>query len=106
MKTIAEGSAHTIVTRFFNEQNLPVVPSTARWRLYDVTNSRVVTDWADFPIPLSPVVSTLIPASSHVIVRDDLTRQEHAFIVQADTGLDTQISAEEHYYVRNLSATR
>jgi len=105
MKTITEGSAHTLVTRFFDEQNKPVIPTSARWRLFDVTNNRIVTDWADMS-PLSPAITTLIPASSHAIFRDDLTRQEHAFIVQSDTDLPTQFSSEEHYFVRNLSATR
>jgi hypothetical protein len=104
MKSVNENSAHTIVTRFFDEQNQPTTPTTARWRLFDVTNNRIITDWAD--MTPATAITIVIPASSNAIYRDNVTRQEQAFMVQSDTDLPTQFTSEEHYYVRNLSATR
>lgn len=100
MPTIRESSTVTIRTRFFNSDKAPTTPSSARYRLTDITNNRVITDWTD--ITPAAVVDVFIPAGSNVIYRDSVAQQEHAFVVQADTGEDVQFTDEVHYYVKNL----
>jgi hypothetical protein len=98
---IRESSAITVRTRFFNPDKLPAVPTTAHYRLTDVTNNRVVIDWTE--VTPASFVDVFIGASSNAIHRDNVLQQEHAFVVQADRGLDTQFTDEVHYLISNLS---
>lgn len=100
MAFVREGSVCTIRARFFNDQKTATVPTTARYRLRDVTNNRTVIDWTD----LTPAVfvDVQIAAEHNVIHRNNVYYQEHAFVVQADTGLPTQWTDEERYQILNL----
>jgi len=101
MRTIREGSVCTIRTRFFNALSLPALPTTARYRLRDITNNRTVVDWTDV-IPGTSVDVTILP-ESNAIYRDSVAYQEHAFVMQADSGLSTQWTDEVRYQIQNLS---
>lgn len=100
MLEVREGSVCTIRARFFNDQKVPTVPTTARYRLRDVTNNRTITDWTE----VSPeiYVDVQIEAEDNAIYRTSLSFQEHAFVMQANTGLSTQWTDEVRYHVLNL----
>ena len=97
---VREGSVCTIRARFFNDQKTPAVPTTARYRLRDVTNNRTIVDWTDIT-PATSVVITVSP-ESNAIYRDNVAFQENALVVQADYGLSTQWTDEYRYQITNL----
>jgi hypothetical protein len=101
MRVVREGSTCTIRTRFFNADKQPAIPQTTHYRLTDVTNRRVVTDWT--AITPGSFVDVTIPGSSNAIYRDNVLAQVHAFTLQADRGLSSQWTDEVVYLVENLS---
>jgi len=100
MLTVREGSVCSIRTRFFDAQKAPVIPSTARYRLRDLTNNRTIVDWTE--MTPDSYVDVQISPESNAIYRDNCSYQEHAFVVQADAGLATQWVDEVRYQVQNL----
>lgn len=103
MNIVKESSACTVRARFFDENDLPATPTTVRWRLRDVTNGRVLQEWATISAS-SPIVEITVPASLNAISNDRKQYQEHALSVQADTGDTEQYTDEVRYKVQNLSA--
>lgn len=100
MLSVREGSVCTIRARFFNDLRVPTVPTTARYRIRDVTNNRTVVDWTD--VTPDTFVDIQIAPESNAIYRDSLTFQENALVMQADAGLSTQWVDEVRYQITNL----
>ena len=100
MERVREGSGCTIRARFFSDLKTPTVPVTARYRLRDVTNNRVIVDWTDVTPDI--YVDVQVAPDSNAIFRNSVSYQEHAFVVQADSGLATQWTDEVRYQVLNL----
>jgi hypothetical protein len=100
MRTVREGSVCTIRARFFNDQQVPAVPQTARYRLRDVTNNRTIVDWTD--VTPDSYIDVPIDPESNSIHRDSVIYQENALVVQADVGLATQWTDEVRYQITNL----
>jgi hypothetical protein len=88
---------------FFNSNGQAFAPTSARWRLRDVTNKRVIQDWTSFT-PSDTTEDIEIPASMNEIYDDRQAYQEHAFAIQAEPGADSQFSDEVRYKVKNLKA--
>jgi hypothetical protein len=103
MKTIKEASTCTVRARFFSPSDVSVTPTTVRWRLRDVTNNRVLQEWADTTAE-SGYVDIVVPASLNDIFSDRTRYQEHALSVQANVGDTEQYTDEARYRVQNLSA--
>lgn len=103
MHTVKESSACTVRVRFFDDNDVPATPTTARWRLRDVTNERLLQEWTDITVA-SPVVTIIVPASLNAISNDRRRFQEHALSVQANVGETEQYTDEVRYKVQNLSA--
>lgn len=100
MRTVREGSVCTIRARFFNDLNVPTIPTAARYRIRDVTNNRTIVDWTDV-IP-DTFIDVQISPESNAIYRDNVTYQENALVVQADAGLASQWTDEVRYQITNL----
>ena len=100
MKIVREGSVCRIRSRFFNEDNVATTPIAAQYRLRDVTNNRTIIDWT--ALSPSTFVDVVIAPESNAIYRNNVTYQEHAFVMQADPGLATQWTDEVRYQVLNL----
>lgn len=96
--------------KYVNELNsmngrvrLTRAPSTLRYRIVDVDNSRTVLDW----VTLTPAadVSFLVPASANSIFNDSRGKKKkterRVLVVQADSGTDSQFNNEIEYAVRN-----
>jgi hypothetical protein len=103
MNTVKESSACTIRARFFDGNDVPATPTTAQWRLHDVTNGRLLQDWTPLTVT-SDVVQIVVPASLNAITNDRKRFQEHALSVQANVGDTEQYTDEVRYRVQNLSA--
>lgn len=100
MTIVDEGSVCTIRTRFFNDIYAPTIPTTARYRLRDVTNNRTIVDWTD--VTPSTYVDVTIAPESNAVYRNNVAYQEQAFVMQADAGQPTQWTKEVRYLVQNL----
>lgn len=105
MSTVNEASTCTVRARFYSPANVPVQPTTARWRLVDVTNNRVLQDWDTIDVT-DVYADVIVPASLNVIYSDRVRYQEHALSVQANVGDTEQYTDEVRYKVKNLSAFR
>jgi len=101
MKPVNEDSACHFIVKFHNTDGQPFTPTSAQWRLRDVSNSKILQDWT--PISsLAEEITIQVAATLNVINNDRLPYQEQALAVQADTGLPTQYSEEIRYKVKNL----
>jgi hypothetical protein len=105
MTAVKESSAVTVRVRFFDTNDLPATPTSARWRLFDVTNNKVLQEWTDVPV-VSAIAQIIVPAQLNAITNDRRRFQEHALSVQANVGETEQYSDEVRYKVQNLSAFR
>ncbi len=102
MKPVNEGSSCTATVRFYDTEGAAFVPSSARWRLVDSTNNRLVQDWSEI-VPPDTEVDIEIPYSLNTIYNDRNLYEERTITVQADTGsTNSQFSEEVRYKVRNL----
>lgn len=100
---IEEGSAVTYRVQFFDASGDPVTPSTARYRIKDLTNERVVRDWTDLN-PADTIDIAIIASDNNVYERDYRNRrriEERSLVVQANYGTDSQYVREELYRIRN-----
>ena len=100
MRTVREGSVCTIRARFFDDQTMATIPTSASYRLRDVTNNRTIIDWTAL-IP-DTYVDIQIAPESNAIYRDSVPYQEHALVVKADEDLPTQWVDEVRYQITNL----
>ena len=103
MKPINEASACVVTVRYYDANGNPRTPLSARWRLWDKTNSRLVQDWSDIATP-STSNDITIPASLNEIFSDAKSFQDNVVVVQADAGTDQQWTNEVGYRIRNLSS--
>lgn len=103
MKPVNEGSTCTITARYRDAGGAEFTPSTARYRIRDTTNNRILLDWTSYT-PASDTDDLIIPASLNAIYNDRKQYQDHAVAVQVNPGLDTQVTSEIVYKVKNLSA--
>ena len=100
---IEEGSTVTFTVRFFDASGDPVIPLTARYRIKDLTNDRVVRDWTAIDAA-DTVDIPIIASDNNVLDRDRRNRkriEERSLVVQANYGTDSQYVREEIYRIRN-----
>ena len=98
-KTVNEG-AYFNGTAHFRSGDSSAVPTTARWRLDNLTTGRTVTEW-----------TSLTPAASATLVVGPNTMEEHCrknvlmqLTVESDTGLTTQDRSTKEYRIVNNRA--
>lgn len=98
--TVNEESAFTIRARFFDPDDVAVTPQTARYRLKDVTNCRVVIDWTE----LTPAafIDIEIDAQDNQIYSRCNASEERVLSVQANYGQSNQFADEKRYVIQNL----
>jgi hypothetical protein len=101
MKPVNEASASTFLVKFYDEDGNPFTPTSARWRLRNLTNKRLVQDWTTIT-PTTTQASITVPASLNLILNDRNTYEEQVVSIQAEPGLDGQFSDEIRYKIKNL----
>ena len=101
---INEASAMSVLAKCYGMTNSPTAPSTLRYRLKDLTNDRVVTDWT----PLTPAaeVEIELSAEQNRIYADGgrpfQRFEQRALVVQANYDSPTQHAQEIQYMIKNL----
>jgi hypothetical protein len=100
---VNEGSAFTLTARFFDE-GVATAPTTARYRIRDLSNDRIVLDWT--AITPATSVDITITATNNAVYRDNSKKrfnfEERVVTVQANYGLVSQYADEYRYLVKNL----
>lgn len=103
-EVVNEASAFTVRTKFEGTNRLPTTPASARYRIYDVTNSRVVRDWT--VLTPAETVDIEITADDNLIYSDGRRPfrrfEERVVVVQANYDTETQFAHEERYLIKNL----
>jgi hypothetical protein len=100
---VNESSVFTLRTRFYGTTG-PQVPSTARYRIRDVTNDRVVRDWTTMTPAL--FVDIQVIASDNDVYSDQpglrYHFEERVLVVEANYDTDIQYADEYRYVIKNL----
>lgn len=103
-EVVNEASAFTVRTTFEGINKVLTTPSSARYRIYDVSNERVVRDWT--VLTAAQVVDIEITADDNRIYRDGQRPfkrfEERVITVQANYDTETQFTQEERYLIKNL----
>lgn len=101
---VNESSAFTLRTRYFGLGQTSQSPATARYRIKDVSNDRVVRDWTE--LTPGPVIDIEITAADNNIYDDNCSRrafmEQRVVSVQANYDTTTQYADEYAYLVKNL----
>lgn len=84
---------------------IAITPSSLRYRIYDLTNNRIVRDWT--VVTPSTYVDIQINASENSIYSDSTPsprfyQEERVLTVQANYDTDTQFADECRYLIKNL----
>lgn len=100
---VNEGSACTVRARFSNLGVL-TAPASIRYRIKDVTNDRIVTDWTD--VPAASSIEIEVTAEENAIYNDSSQAfrlwEHRVLVVQANYDTDNQFANEIPYMIRNL----
>jgi hypothetical protein len=103
-EVVNEASTMSVTAKFYGHANVPSTPSSLRYRVKDVTNDRVVTDWTD--IAPAQQVEIEVTAEENEIHNDGSRRfqrfEERVIVVQANYDTDTQYAEEIRYLIKNL----
>lgn len=107
MLTINEGSRQRFQFVFEDETRQKFIPSTARYRLDDITEDckQEVIGWTDIDmsvVTLEQPAQILIPSTANAILHNGRRFETRVLSVQSDYGTDDQLSDDESYKVKNL----
>lgn len=98
---VNEGSASDIVSTLVDETGAAFTPTTARYRLDDLTSGTEVIAWTTIATPSSSMTVT-IPATANVIVDTNLPEETKVFTLESDFGTSAAQTQDFRYQVRNL----
>lgn len=101
---VNEGSTCSIVAAFFSASNAVLTPATARYRIKDVSNDRIVKDWT--VVTPAHEIQIDISAQDNGIYGDggrSFKRfEDRVVVVQANYDTDAQYTKETAYRIKNL----
>ena len=103
MLTINEGSPVFVTFDFTDEAGSPIVPSTIRWRVDDIsgkTDTERVA-WTAVGAPASSV-NISVSALNNDILQASRAYENAVVTVQIDLGLATQGTQRKEYRIKNL----
>lgn len=103
-EVINEASTMTVTAKFYGLANAPSTPSSIRYRIKDVTNDRVVKDWAS--VTAAQSIEIAVAAQDNEIYMDGQRPfkrfEERVLVIQANYDTDTQYTEEIRYLIKNL----
>lgn len=100
--TVTELSSTVITVQFRNRATqAAVVPTTVKYRIDDLNNGVVVSDWTSVT-PASSVSITVTPTQNQ-IYNDYNGKESRQFTVKTDDTLSTQYIDSMIYTVKNLA---
>jgi hypothetical protein len=103
-KIVNEGKSASAVLTFKDENGDEIVPSTAKYTLYDFKSDTVINDRTDVDMPGSTATRTIeLTGSDNVIVNDALFLEEHRLYVEFTyAGGAKSGSVEAQFHVANM----
>lgn len=99
MLTIDEASALFMTLTFTDENDLPIVPATVKWRLDDLTNGVEVKAWTALT-PASTITFTISALDNAIAVQTNVLENREA-LVRVNEGLATQAHEHKLYRIEN-----
>lgn len=102
---INERTRQRLEITFIDEQNVPIQPTSARWRAYCDTTGTDLTDWADLSVQSNGKADLQLPASLFAIINPANRFEEKVIAAEAYAGTDDQVSSEQVFQVKNLKKT-
>ena len=98
-KRVKEGAYFT-GTAYFRSGDASTTPTTARWRLDNLTTGKTVTAWTT----ISPAVSATLTVGPNTLEQHDRKNVLMQITVESDTGLTTQDRTTVDYRIVNNRA--
>jgi len=95
-----ERSAFTATVRFRDRATAAAsTPTTAEYRLYNITHQTLVKDWTT----LTPAaeISVTVEAGNNKILGEGVA-EVMQFLIASDRTLSTQVTEAAYYHIRNL----
>lgn len=93
-----------VQAKFFGRANEQSTPASIRYRIKDVTNDRIVTDWT--AVTPAHSIDIEISAQENAIYQDGSRPfqrfETRVLVVQANYDTETQCSNEIQYMIKNL----
>src|SRR5574343_212121 len=110
MLTFNEHAGFEFRAEFEDSAHRATYPTTAHWKLYDVTNGQTLQDWTaasvaqetDSDGSVHYYIDAEVPGTLHVIQTTGRRREQTRLIVVADKDLGGEFSEEFGYYVRKV----
>lgn len=103
-EVVNEASIMVVQAKFFGRSNQPVTPNSLRYRVKDVTNDRVVTDWT--VIAPAQSVQVEVTAEENAVYLDGQRPfqrfEERVLVLQANYDTESQYAEEIRYLIKNL----
>jgi hypothetical protein len=99
---IEELDQHPVVIALADYNDVPVTPTTLRYRLDCETTATQIIDWTD--LAASSTVYLTIPSTANAIVNNANVYETKRVTVQANSGTDQQLNKRYLYDVLNNSA--
>lgn len=101
MREINERSARTFSVSFLDSGGALTAPSTARWKLWNVTTQEEVIPWTVISTPGTS--ESIVVNASYNRIRKGATREVMELVVQSDYGNETlQQTKTLRYAIRNV----
>lgn len=102
--TVNEGSAFTVVAKFWDDSTevwTAATPTSIRYRVDSLETTSQIIGWTS----ATPATSVTITVSyaANAITNDCKDRERKQLTVEIDAGLSTQYQSTYEYYVKNLS---
>jgi hypothetical protein len=99
---VKERSSTTLTSYFRDSSNAASAPTTAHYRIDDVTSETPITGWT----ALTPATSIdiTIKSSENRMVDNSNERERRVLTVSADKGTDTETRDTFQWYIENIGA--
>lgn len=102
MDEVNEKTTYILTINFYDEDNLPVVPATAKYRIDDVTTGTVIKGSATVGAVMASSMDVEIPADLNGLVSDDHPYETRRVTVKFTYGSGKQGTDDYQYKIRNL----
>ncbi len=100
MLSINEQSALFLTFTFTDENGAPLIPTSADWRLDDLTNDVEVVPWTSLT-PASTIQVT-VSAQDNLIATQTNVHEKRVATVRMNEGLSTEANERKFYRIKNL----
>jgi len=97
-----ERSDFDLVVTLEDKEGDPLVPTKARYHIYDRTNEQAVKDWTVFTVAGTGIGTVEVAAADLGIIDDANEYEERVVTIQAEYGASKEYHDEYAFLVKNL----